>query len=120
MRPNQSVLQATKVALRGMLILLSERAFRIQLAVGLVTTFLGFYCQIEPWAWAVQTLAIGLVLMAEGINTAIERLCDMVQPDFDPKIGRIKDMSAGFVSIAALISIVVAGIIYGQKLGLFN
>ncbi len=118
MRPDQSVLQATKVALRGMLILLRERAFRIQLAVGVVITVMGFYCQIEPWAWALQTLAIGLVLLAEGINTTIERLCDIIQPEFDPKIGRIKDMAAGFVSIAALFSLIIAAIIYGQKLGL--
>ncbi|HBB49139.1 MAG TPA: diacylglycerol kinase [Flavobacteriaceae bacterium] len=118
MRPEQSVIQATKVALRGMLILLRERAFRIQLAVGLGITALGFYFDIDPWAWAAQTLAIGLVLMAEGINTTIERLADVVQPNFDPKIGRIKDMSAGFVSIAVIISLCIAGIIYSQKLGL--
>lgn len=118
MRPRQSVLQATKVALRGMMILLRERAFRIQLIVGLGITALGFYFQIEPWAWIAQNLAIGLVLMAEGINTTIERLADVVQPNYDPKIGRIKDMSAGFVSIAAMISLLVAGLIYAQKLGL--
>ncbi|NBT87039.1 MAG: diacylglycerol kinase family protein [Flavobacteriaceae bacterium] len=116
MRPKQSVVQAIKVALRGMTILLTERAFRIQLAVGLGVTVMGLYFEIEPWAWAAQTLAIGLVLMAEGINTALERISDFIQPDFDPKIGRIKDMAAGFVSIAAIISLIIAVIIYSEKL----
>ncbi len=118
MRPNQSVFQASRVALRGMLILFQERAFRIQLLVGLLITALGFYVEIEPWQWAIQTLSIGLVLMAEGVNTTIERFADIVEPNFDPKIGRIKDMSAGFVAIAVIISVVVATLIYVPKLGL--
>ena len=118
MRPNQSVFQASRVALRGMLILFQERAFRIQLLIGFLITLLGFYVEIEPWQWAIQTLSIGLVLMAEGVNTTIERFADVVQPNFDPKIGRIKDMSAGFVAIAVIISVVVATVIYVPKLGL--
>lgn len=117
MRPNQSVFQASRVALRGMLILFQERAFRIQLLIGFLITLLGFYVEIEPWQWAIQTLSIGLVLMAEGVNTTIERFADIVEPNFDPKIGRIKDMSAGFVAIAVIISVVVATIIYVPKLG---
>ncbi len=118
MRPNQSVFQASRVALRGMLILFRERAFRIQLLIGFLITLLGFYVEIEPWQWAIQTLSIGLVLMAEGVNTTIERFADIVEPNFDPKIGRIKDMSAGFVAIAVIISLVVATLIYVPKLGL--
>jgi diacylglycerol kinase (ATP) len=118
MRPNQSVFQASRVALRGMLILFQERAFRIQLLIGFLITLLGFYVEIEPWQWAIQTLSIGLVLMAEGVNTTIERFADIVEPNFDPKIGRIKDMSAGFVAIAVIISLVVATLIYVPKLGL--
>ena len=118
MRPNQSVFQASRVALRGMLILFQERAFRIQLLIGFLITLLGFYVEIEPCQWAIQTLSIGLVLMAEGVNTTIERFADIVEPNFDPKIGRIKDMSAGFVAIAVIISVVVATVIYVPKLGL--
>lgn len=101
-----------------MLILFQERAFRIQLLIGFLITLLGFYVEIEPWQWAIQTLSIGLVLMAEGVNTTIERFADIVEPNFDPKIGRIKDMSAGFVAIAVIISVVVATVIYVPKLGL--
>jgi len=118
MRPKQSVGQAMSIALRGMFLLFNERSFRIQMTIGIMVTALGFYVGIEPWAWMAQNIAIGLVLMAEGINTAIERLADVVQPEYDEKIGRIKDMSAGFVSIAALTAFVIAAIIYAPKLGL--
>ena len=118
MRPKQSVGQAISIALRGMFLLFHERSFRIQMTIGIMVTALGFYVNLEPWAWMAQNIAIGLVLMAEGINTAIERLADVVQPEYDEKIGRIKDMSAGFVSIAALTAFVIAAIIYAPKLGL--
>lgn len=63
-----------------------------------------------------QILAIGLVLAAESLNTAVEKLCDYLQPDFDKKIGFIKDLSAGAVTFAAIAAIIVGGIIYLPKL----
>ena len=50
-----------------------------------------------------QTLAIGLVLVAESLNTGIEKLADFVHPDYHKKIGFIKDVSAGSSGIAAII-----------------
>lgn len=45
----------------------------------------------------------GLMLIAEIFNTAIEELCDFVQPNFEPRIGRIKDMAAAAVTISVAI-----------------
>jgi len=118
MIPKQSVGRAMKISLRGTILLLKERSFRIQIFIGVVITFLGFYFEIESWAWVAQITSIGLVLMAEGINTVIERIADIVQPEYDPKIGNIKDMAAGFVGIMALTASLVAVIIYAPKFGL--
>jgi diacylglycerol kinase (ATP) len=51
------------------------------------------------WRWLF--LAMALVWLAEAFNTAIEKLCDRIEPGFDPAIGRIKDVSAGAVLIAS-------------------
>ena len=56
---------------------------------------------ISKTEWIFQILAIGLVLVAESLNTCIEKLCDFVQPEYDNKIGFIKDIAAGAVSFAA-------------------
>ena len=61
-----------------------------------------------------QTLA--LVLGIEGLNTALEKLCDYVQPEFDPKIGFIKDISAGAVMLVAIAAGIVGLIIYIPKI----
>lgn len=54
----------------------------------------------QDWRWLV--IAIGLVWVAEALNTAIEELCDRVSPSFDLAIGRVKDLAAGAVLAASL------------------
>ncbi|MDQ0064301.1 diacylglycerol kinase [Chryseobacterium lathyri] len=52
------------------------------------------------------------VLSAEIFNTAVEKICDMIQPDFDKRIGFIKDISAGAVLLMAIGSVIVGIIVY--------
>ena len=66
--------------------------------------------------WTIQLLAIGLVMGIEGANTAIEKLADYVQPEYDEKIGLIKDISAGAVMIVSILASIVGLIIYVPKL----
>jgi diacylglycerol kinase (ATP) len=63
----------------------------------------------------VQTLAIGLVLGIEGLNTAVEKVADFIHPDYHERIGFIKDIAAGAVFFAALTAIAVGCIIYLPK-----
>ena len=63
-----------------------------------------------------QTAMIGLVMSIEGVNTAVEYIADFIHPDHHPKIGLIKDISAGAVFIASIVAVIVAGIIYLPKI----
>lgn len=109
-------LKSLRFAFRGMLILVrSEHSVMVQLAIGILVSILGFLLHISPTEWILQTICIGMVLSAEGLNTAVEKLCDFVNPGPDPKIGRIKDIAAGGVGFAALVAIVVGLIIYAPK-----
>lgn len=63
-----------------------------------------------------QVLAISLVVGIEGANTAIEKLCDFVHPDFDKRIGLIKDISAGAVMLVSIGAVIVGLIIYLPKI----
>ncbi|MEO6313395.1 MAG: diacylglycerol kinase family protein [Chitinophagaceae bacterium] len=56
--------------------------------------------------------AIGMVWVAELFNTAIEHICDMISPQFHPRIKIIKDLSAAAVLVAALVAVVTACIIF--------
>lgn len=104
-------------ALKGMFLLLrTESSIQIQFVIGLVMTAAGFYFEISNTEWILQLFAIGLVMGVEGLNTAIEKVCDYIQPDIDPKIGLIKDISAGAVMIVSIIASVIGLIIYIPKI----
>ena len=59
-------------------------------------------------------LLFGLVIGMEIINTAIERLVDLVSPHHNPKAGIIKDMAAGAVLFSAIMAIVCGVLIFGK------
>jgi len=77
-----------------------------------VVTSLGLYYGISATEWCIVILCFGLVLMAEAFNTAIERLVDLVSPDFHPLAGTIKDVAAGAVLLGAIASAIVGCIIF--------
>jgi diacylglycerol kinase (ATP) len=53
-----------------------------------------------------------MVLAAEGFNTAIERLVDLVSPDYHPIAGDVKDVAAGAVLICAIAAAIVGMIVF--------
>ncbi|MFC4634391.1 diacylglycerol kinase [Dokdonia ponticola] len=99
----------------GILLLKTEASIQVQFVIAILITIAGFYYDISTTEWMIQTLCIGLVMGIEGLNTAVEEIADFVHPDFHNKIGKIKDIAAGAVGIAALIAVIVAGIIYVPK-----
>ncbi len=112
-------IRSLKFAFKGLWILVTtEDSIKAQLFFAVIATVLGFYFNISAMEWAVQFLAIGLVLVAEGANSAIEEVADFIHPEFHEKIGLIKDIAAGIPTFAALISLVIAGIIYVPKIAL--
>ena len=70
------------------------------------------YFRITPTEWCIVVLCFGIVLAAEGFNTAIERLVDLVSPGFHPIAGDVKDVAAGAVLICAIASAIVGAIIF--------
>lgn len=112
-------IRSLKFAFKGTWILLSsEDSIKVQVCVAIIVTLLGFYFNISNIEWMLQFLAIGMVLVAESLNTAIEKIADFMHPDFHIKIGRIKDIAAGGTAFAGIISLIIAGIIYIPKINL--
>ncbi len=87
----------------------------VQFSIGIIITILGFVMQISATEWMFQLLAIGLVLVAESLNTGIEKLSDFVHPGYHKRIGFIKDISAGAATFAAVIALIIGLIIYVPK-----
>lgn len=119
--PNDNFLRgrirSLKFALRGTFLLITtEHSIMVQFSIGILVTILGFIMNLSATEWMFQSLAIGMVLVAESLNTGIEKLCDFVHKDFHERIGFIKDISAGAATFAALIAIIIGLIIYIPKI----
>lgn len=100
-------------AIKGAWLLLRhEPSIQVQFFLAILVTVAGFYFDITATEWMMQLLAIGLVMAAEGLNTAVENIADFVHADFHVKIGRIKDVAAGAVFFAAVIASIIGFIIY--------
>lgn len=104
-------------AVKGAIKLITtEHSVMTQSGIGVLMVIAGFYFDISHVEWLIQTLAIGLVLGIEGLNTAVEKVADFIHPEFHERIGFIKDIAAGAVFFAALTAIAIGCIIYIPKL----
>jgi diacylglycerol kinase (ATP) len=94
----------------------TEASIQLQLLIALLITVAGFFVDLSKTEWMIQIGMIGLVMSMEGMNTAIEKLADFVHPERHRQIGKIKDLAAGAVFIAAVTAVIVGLIIYVPKL----
>jgi len=109
-------LKAIRIAAKGFWILITtEKSITTQVIIGIIMTFFGFLMEISTTEWLFQIFAIGIVLVAEALNTSIEKMADFIHPKYHKKIGLIKDVSAGAVFFAAIIAIIIGLIIYIPK-----
>ena len=110
-------IRSLQFALRGLWILMtSEDSIKVQLIFALIAIILGFTFDISATEWAIQFTICGLVLVAEAGNSAVEEIADFIHPEFHEKIRKIKDIGAAAPTFAAIISLIVAGIIYIPKI----
>ncbi|MBM3417724.1 MAG: diacylglycerol kinase family protein [Bacteroidetes bacterium] len=90
----------------------NENNFKFHiLAFGLII-FCGFFLGISRFEWLFLVLSAGMVFVAEGINTAIEKTADEIDLTRNPHIKLIKDISSAAVLLAALFSVLVGTIIF--------
>jgi len=94
----------------------SQLNFRIHLAATAIVLPLGYFLHISKSEWQWIMLCITIVLVTEIFNTMIETLVDLVSPGFNEKAGRIKDMAAGAVVIAATFALITGLIIFVPKI----
>ena len=89
-----------------------------QIHVGLTLLILGISLAwgLSRLEWLVLVLTISLVLSMEAINTAVEAVVDLASPQFHPLAKLAKDVAAGGVLIAAIGAVVIALLLYGERL----
>lgn len=100
-------------AFRGVFMMIkTERNFQIELLAFFINLVLIFYLKLTSTDAAIILIISTAVLSAEIFNTAIEKICDIIQPDFDKRIGFIKDIAAGAVVLIAVVSVIIGILVY--------
>jgi len=94
----------------------NEKNAWIHLAATLFVTALGILIKLNPTEWLFILLAIFLVWITELINTAIEELVNLVEPNTHPKAKIIKDLAAGAVLSSAIFAVLVGIIVFLPKI----
>ncbi len=106
-----------KFAFHGLRLLFrKEHNSRIHLLAAIAAITLGLILKINPMEWSSLIIVTCIVFIAELMNTSIESLSDLVDPEWNEKIREAKDYAAAAVLISAIISIVVGGFIFIPKI----
>lgn len=98
----------------------TERNFQIEVFALIINLFLIVFLQLSQYDAAVILMSCFAVLSAEILNTAIEKICDIIQPEYDERIKFVKDISAGAVLILAISSVFVGVLVYSKYFFLKN
>lgn len=97
----------------------TEQNLRIHTVMAILVIISGFFFKISNLEWFVCLILIGLVLMAEFFNTALENIVDMITTDINPYAKNAKDMASSGVLAMAIISAIVGLIIFVPKIIVF-
>ena len=104
-----------RYAMEGILTAVNEQNFRFHLVSAIIVITAGILTGLTIVEWSIIVLIIFLVIGAELINTAIERVVDLASPEFHPIAKQAKDIAAGAVLVFALASVIIGLLIFLPK-----
>lgn len=94
----------------------TTKHFPLQFGASVCAVFLGFYFHVSGLEWVALVFAIGLVIISEAFNTAIEIDIDLTSPEYHPYARDTKDVSAAAVLLASFVAAIVGIIIFVPKI----
>jgi undecaprenol kinase/diacylglycerol kinase (ATP) len=113
----RSRITSIKYAFEGIASMIKyEHNSRIHLIAAVLVILLGLIVHLSLIEWVAITITIGLVFVTELINSALELLADLIDPEANPKIKRIKDYAAASVLVSAIIAVIAGVLIFVPKI----
>jgi len=93
-----------------------QRNARIHLSIAIMVIIVGIALNLNESEWAIISLTIGFVFVAELFNTVIEAVIDLVTEEYHPLAKQAKDGAAAAVLAAAMTAVAVGLLILGPPL----
>ncbi|HBW34958.1 diacylglycerol kinase family protein [Desulfosporosinus sp. BICA1-9] len=104
-------------AWRGMLYTLKTQGhMQFHVFAGILVLSVAWWAKVSRFEWLILVLAIGSVIGAEVMNSAVEIVVDMVQPNFHPLAGMAKDVASGAVLVTSIQAIIIGLIVFAPLL----
>ena len=103
-------------AIQGIIFSFSERNICIHYLAVICTTTTGLLLKISISEWCIILIMFVLVISFEMVNTAMEIMVDMISPEFNENAGKIKDIAAAAVLIAAVAAVIAGLMIFVPKI----
>jgi diacylglycerol kinase len=94
----------------------TQSSFAVHLGMAAAVVAAGAFFRITAGEWSLVVFAIGLVLMAEIFNTAIESLARAPGSRRHPRFRDALDMASAAVLLAAITAAVIGVIVFGPRL----
>ena len=115
--PLQNLIDSFNYAIRGLITAVSEeRNMKIHYSAAIIVIFASLFFELSKVEFMVLFITIVLVIISELFNTAIEKLVDLVSPEYNEIAKIIKDVAAGAVLISAINSVIVGFLLFFDKL----
>ncbi|MCD4838531.1 MULTISPECIES: diacylglycerol kinase family protein [Neobacillus] len=89
-----------------------ERNMRFHLLSSCIVLLMSFYFSIDKMEWLIVLILISGMFCLEMVNTAIERVVDLVTLEYKPLAKQAKDVAAGAVLVYAFVSIIIGALIF--------
>ena len=93
-----------------------ERNIKVMLCGAIFAVTVGILLHLDPLSWAIIFVCCGVVISAELLNTAIEKVVDLVSPEFHPLAGQAKDIAAAAVWVLCVLVAIVGIIVFANAI----
>ena len=111
----RTIVDSFNAAIEGIIYTIkTQRNMRLHFLCAILTILISIFLQLEKIELLVVCTAVTLVLICEMFNTAIEKIIDLITPDFHPLARIIKDVAAGCVLISAIFAVIVGYLVFSK------
>jgi diacylglycerol kinase len=90
----------------------TEVNFQIEIVLAAIAIVLMIFFRVTGTEALALILIMATVLLAELINTAVERMMDIVHPEQHPYVKNVKDLMAASVLVASIAALALGLVIF--------
>jgi len=102
-----------RYAVKGIIkVFQEEQNLKIQISAGSIVVILATVCGVSRADWLILIITISIVILMEILNSAVERVTDLLKPRLDIYVKEIKDIMAAAVMFASLAAVIIGTIIF--------